>query len=536
MTHRKITVITPKKSLPCFGLPEIVEEKTINTFGQEILLHKTHYTYTPFGKILQEDHYDANHTHHHTIANVYDDQERLISTTDPLGHATCFTYDVNNNLISITGPKAHQHKEIVYDKANRPIRISDWQIDGTILVLEKKYDKLGRLIEEIDACKNSTRFIYDSFGKVTAVHHPDGVIEYKEYDTLGNLIQATDPKGYITTKTYNAYGQTTSIRYPDGSEEHFTYNSTGTLSSHTNTNGCTIAYTYDVFDQPIEEKYLFNHEILKTKQAVYTPFCKLSETDGEGNTILYSYDFSGRKIRETIGSKTTYFSYDASGNLQTIENDSFGQMEEHDLAGRLISKTLYSDAIQFQEKYAYDEASNTTHRFTSHGAFEVLYDTQGKPLLETNPLGHQTIHAYHFDADYRAVTIDANCIQTTHIHDNRGRETSLIKTNLQGDILSQNENHYDPNGNLVTLTHHVYDPQRVTSITHKWEYGPQNRLERFIEAGERETRYCYDERGRLQTLVKPSGIQFHHEYDPLGRLSRYFSSDFDYTLRELRFF
>lgn len=143
-------------------------------------------------------------------------------------------------------------------------------------------------------------------------------------------------------------------------------------------------------------------------------------------------------------------------------------------------------------------------------------------------MGHQTTYSYHFDDQYREITTDANQIQTTRIHNNRGRETTCIKTNPQGETLSKSESSYDLNGNLTCLTHYIYGPQLINTITHTWEYGPQNRLERFIEAGEKETHYFYDEKGRLKTLVKPSGIQLHHEYDPLGRLSRYFSSDFDY--------
>src|SRR5262249_35045299 len=68
----------------------------------------------------------------------------------------------------------------------------------------------------------------------------------------------------------------------------------------------------------------------------------------------------------------------------------------------------------------------------------------------------------------------------------------------------------------------------INTITHQWEYGPMNRLERFIEAGQRETRYLYDSKGRLKTIIKPSGCEINHEYDELGRLSRYFAPGFDY--------
>ena len=529
VTYRTITCTTPKKTLPCFGLPEIVEEKTINPSGQEILLHKTIFTYAPSGKILQEDHYDANNAHHHSIYNTYDDQERLISTTDPLGNTTLFGYDANHNLTSITGPKQGQYKEITYDTANRPIRIADWQTDSTILILEKKYDKLGNLTQEIDPCKNSTFFKYDAMGRVVAIHHPDGAIEHKEYSVLGQLIKETDPLGYATEKKYNVYGQVIYIRHPDGSEEQFTYHSTGTLKSHTDKNGCTIFYTYDVFDHPIESTYIFDNKILKKTQATYTPFCKLSDTDSEGVTTYYTYDYSGKKTSEVTDTQKTHFVYDASGLLEQTDYEYFKHLEHHDKAGQLISKQLVSDTLQFQEQYVYDEASNLTQRITSHGAFETLYNTLGKPLVETNPLGHQTEHSYQFEGEYKEVSTDANHIQTTRIHDNRGREIASMKTSPQGEILAKQESQYDLNGNLTSLTHHVFNgPHCIKTITHRWEYGPLGRLERFIEAGETLTQHLYDEKGRLKTIIKPSGIRFHHEYDPLGRLSRYFSSDFDY--------
>lgn len=528
VTYRKITYVTPKKSHPCFGLPEAVEEKTIDSSGKEILLHKTCYKYTAFGKTLQEDHYDAQNVYHHSLINTYDDNECLKSTTDPLGHQTFFTYDANHNLTSITGPKPNQCKEVTYDKANRPRFITDRQNDGTFVIIEKKYDKLGHVIEEIDACKNSTFFTYDSLGRVKLIQHPDGALEQKVYNVLGQVTQEIDPKGYVTTKKYNAFGQITYIYHPDGTEEYFTYYPTGTLQSHTDKNGCTIKYKYDIFDRPIEEVYLSNNQELKINKSSYTPFCKLSDTDGEGNTTYYTHDFSGRKTSETTGTKKTLFTYDSIGLLEKTDCQYFEQTEKYDKAGHLKCKILSSEKIQFQENYDYDEVSNCIHRITSHGAFETLFNTLGKPFKETNPTGYSTTHSYHFGDCYSKVSTDANHIQTKIIHDNRGREKICIKTNSQGKILAKSENGYDLNGNPTTETHYVYGPELIRTITHTWEYGPQNRLESFTAAGKRKTEYRYDEKGHLKTIIKPSDIQLHYEYDPLGRLKRYYSSDFDY--------
>ena len=52
ITYRLITYITPKYSLPCYGLPETVEEKILNEAHEEVLLKRDHYTYHPSGKVL----------------------------------------------------------------------------------------------------------------------------------------------------------------------------------------------------------------------------------------------------------------------------------------------------------------------------------------------------------------------------------------------------------------------------------------------------------------------------------------------------
>jgi RHS repeat-associated protein len=530
VTYRRITEIQPKQSMPCFGLPEVVQEKTIDPSGQEILLKKVVYSYTPFGKVLEEKHYDAEGNYRYTLRNTYDERERLIATVDPLGHSTSFSFDKNNNLTSITGPKPGQHKEITYDKANRPIRIADWQTDGSILVLEKRYDKLGQVTAEIDACGNVTRLEHDSLGRVTAVYHPDGAIERKEYDILGNAIKEIDAEGYATCTRYNFRGKPLFISHPDGKEEHFTYNTSGTLATHIDKNGSKSVYTYDIFDHPIRvEVYASSGELLKVHTSVYTPFCKLSETDGEGITTTYTYDFCGRKIAEQTALKKSLYFYDPLGRLTKTDVHYFQISEEHDNADQPIAKRIEADDLQFQEKYGYDEAGNRTQLITSHGAFETIYNTVGKALLEKDPLGFVTTHEYHFGKEHRATTTDANGIKTIHIYDSRGREAEVLKKNRRGEIISKHINRYNKNGNLIDTTYFIFDgASLLKTITHHWDYGPLGRIERFVEAGEKETRYLYDPKGRLATIVKPSGIQLQHEWDDLGRLARYFSSDFDY--------
>lgn len=528
VTYRHVTETNPKSTLPCIGLPEEVRE-----YAGDHLLKKERYTYHPSGKVLTEEHYDANNQHCYTIQNIYDDQERLISTTDPLENQTSFTYDANHNLTSITGPNPGQYKEIVYDQANRPIRISDRQADGSILTIEKKYDRLGQVIAETDACGNETRFAYDILGRVTAVYHPDGSIEQNEYDVLGNVTKAIDGEGYETCTTYNFQGKPMAIYYPDGQEEHFTYNCTGTVATHIDKNGAKSVYTYDLFDRPTEiTVYSSAGDVLKTTHSTYSSFCKLSETDGEGVVTTFTYDFCGRKIAEQTDTKKIVYAYDALGRLTKTDTGAFQTIEIFDNADRVIAKQILDDAgnLQFKEEYAYDASGNRTHLINSKGAYETLYNSFGKPLLEKNPLGFGTTYAYKYDKEHTETSTDPNGIQTVRVYDARGRESEVRKLNRSGKVIAQSFNHYNKTGKLIQLNYIVFDGTTPrTTITHQWEYGPMGRLERFVEAGEKETQYFYDEQGRLATIKKPSGVEIHHEWDELGRLVRYFSSDFDYT-------
>ncbi|MFN0065349.1 MAG: RHS repeat domain-containing protein [Chlamydiales bacterium] len=142
---------------------------------------------------------------------------------------------------------------------------------------------------------------------------------------------------------------------------------------------------------------------------------------------------------------------------------------------------------------------------------------------------HTTLIAYSYEDVLTKTTTNPKGIQTIITYDSRGRETLRLKKNAKGEIIQRSESFYNKNGNPIQLIHTIFlDAVPIKTITHYWEYGPLGRLERFVEAGEKETRYLYDTKGRLQTIVKPDGRKLIHAYDDCGRLARYHSTDFDY--------
>ncbi len=534
VTYRRIFDILPRRTLPCVGLTDEIKEKTIDIHGNEILLGRVCYSYHPSGKIEKEDHYDAYDHFRYSCIHTYDEKERLIATKDPLGNTTHFAYDSNFNLVAQSGPKADMRKEWVYDRANRPVLEKEWQTDGTVLVTKKVYDKTSRVIATIDECGFETRYEHDALGNITAICYPDGSVARKLYDFCGNLLAETDCNGFTTRYEYDLRSRQTAIYRPDGSTEFFAYNPhSGTLSCHTDAQGTKTFYSYDIFDRPVRtETYGADQTLLKQTFATYSAFNKLSETDGEGNTTHFQYDYAGRKIAEDKNGKVSRYFYDALGRLNKTQEGDAVYEEEFDLKGQILAKKTLdlSGDLQSEEHYSYDEAGNQTQIINSKGTSETVYDTRAQPILKKDALGFTTHFQYDYANGFTKTETDAIGIQTIHLFDARGNALETCKKNAAGEEIQKVNRRFDGNKNLIEEKHVVFEGIIPTkTIVHRWTYGPCNRLEKLVEAGQKETLYTYDASGKLSQLIKPDKTALNSNYDALSRLARFFSKDFDYS-------
>ena len=276
-----------------------------------------------------------------------------------------------------------------------------------------------------------------------------------------------------------------------------------------------------MFDHPVKsETYSSSGTLLKTTTATYSPFHKLSETDSKGVTMLYSYDFGGRKVAEQKDYSKRLFVYDSLGVLEKTQEEELVWIEKHDFLGRVTEKrTENNGELQFQEKYGYDPAGNRIQIINSQGIHSTDYNTYGKPISAIDLLGHATHFNYSYGTALTETTTNPHHIQIIQIHDSKGRNVELLKNNQRGETIQQSKNTFDLNDQRTDLTHTVFDGTKpIKTINHHWDYGPMGRIERIIEAGLKQTEQLYDSKGRLQTIIKPNGDHLTHEYDDLGRL------------------
>lgn len=532
VTCRKIVISKVKQDGSGIGLPEVIEERALDKSGQEVLLSKVVNAYTSFGKIFREDHYDATNTLRYCLKRDYDSNERLISETDALGFTTRLSYDANNNIIKIEGPRSDQCREIIYDKANRPIKISERLLDGTCLTTERQYDSLNHVIKTIDPSGFQASYSYNVLGQMTSVVNPDGSIVRKEYDALGNEIKSIDGNGYETTKIYDHHGKPVYIYYPDKTEEIFAYNSLGQLIYKKDRGGAQITVSYDIFDHPINscinDK---NGKELKRLSQKASSFFILSETDAEGVSTTYGYDFAGRKTVEEKAGKKTFFSYDPLGRLSVTQVGDTFYRDVYDLKNRIIEKRVedaFGATIRLQG-YEYDACDNQTAIINSKGRSETLYDSLGKIIEKKDPAGNKTLFSYSYKGGIVSSEKSPNGIEKVISLDSMGHIKTTKRLNAKGEIIEESSFSYDKNGNLNEQTFTHFDgTKKLDTLCSQIGYGPMNRKEKIIESGEKETSYIYDENGRLQATVNPDKTLLEYLYDDLGRMIQFSGKEFDY--------
>nr|WP_252500423.1 hypothetical protein [Escherichia coli] len=71
--------------------------------------------------------------------------------------------------------------------------------------------RYGRLLAFTDCSGYQTRYEYDRFGQMTAVHREEGISLYRRYDNRGRLTSVKDAQGRETRYEYNAAGDLTAV-------------------------------------------------------------------------------------------------------------------------------------------------------------------------------------------------------------------------------------------------------------------------------------------------------------------------------------
>ncbi|WP_368277826.1 RHS repeat-associated core domain-containing protein [Enterobacter cloacae] len=514
----------------------------------------------------------------------YNDQRQLVSTTGTDGLRSRREFDSQGRLTQEMSRRGDMTR---WFYASPQDELPCAMEDATGSKRHMTWSRYGQLLTLSDCSGYQTRYEYNRFGQVTAIHREEGLSQYRDYDDNGRLISLRNAPGHETRYEYNLAGDLTTVIHPDGSRQTTVYDAAGHPVSTTG-GGLTRQMEYDAAGRVIR---LVNENGASTT-FTYDLLDRLTrETGFDGRTQCYHYSLTGQLVRSEDENLVTRWHYDESDRLthRTI-NDEPAEAWQYDSRGWLTGICHLSDGHRVAVHYDYDdkgrmvsERQTVDHPETGERLWEHLtkHDYSAGLATRTTPDGLPPVEWLIWGSGYIAGLKlgDMPLMEFTRDRLHRevqrtfGQYTLATAYTPAGQLLSQavsnpqlnREYGYDDSGQLIRIRgtyqemYHYDDAGRLISARH------HNQLQRYLtdpagnRAADREQYpslpalwrdnrisedgqffYRYDEHGRLtekdERSIRDGGSHSHHyHYDHRHRLVHHRLTQQGQTLQESRY-
>jgi len=451
-------------------------------------------TYTTRGKLTASKHWRNTDAAWLTTRNQYDDAGNLRKTTDPLSHATTFSFadSWGNSSCAPTGGNAAAY-----------------------------------LTSATNALSQTSSSTYNSCsGTVASATDPNNQTTTFSYDLMGRSTQANLPDSGQATRTFNEASYPLSIT---GSAKI-----TGAMSvtAPAVVDGLGRVSTSRLDSDPQGVTYTdTTYDALGRKATVSNPY--RSTGDPTYGITSYQYDALGRVtlVIPPDGSQTSNnVSTGYSGNCSTVTDqagkkrkactDALGrltQMFEPDATGNLVNETDYQyDMLNNLTRV--DQKGNTADS-TQWRTRTFVYNSLSQLTSASNPESGTITYTYDNDGNLITKT-DARGVITTHAYDQLHRLTG--KTYSNGDpAISYFYDQTSYNGLTITNGKGRRTGMSDAAGAEAWSYDVMGRVlsdRRTTNGVTKTTSYTYNLDGSLATLTYPSGRVITYTPNAAGRV------------------
>ena len=403
----------------------------------------------------------------------------------------------------------------------------------TKTVYQASYDEGGRLIREIDAMGNETKFSYVLEGTGDAAK----IKSQTKTDALGGK--------WITE--FNADEYPISIINPLNEKTTYEWDPKRHLVSLTNALEIKVAtFTYDdrglvtelkdALQNKIEFSYNEDKKLIQVKDAAEQLW--KTERNEEGEAIALVNPLNQRmelernqygkvkEVKDALGNKSRY-QYDSMSRLKELKDangnqtqwqwDELDRVTEKVDANRQVIQIGYDlmnrenkivDPLNRAYQIAYQKFGDRTEfKFTDGVGQNYQYDDNGNLIQFTNRAG--SVFKYKYDKLDRLIETkwaDGTCIK--YGYDSVGR---MLRAEKFGSTPSLLTFHYDAAGRLTS------ENQNGKSVG--YAYNANSQLTQITYPSGRIVSYAYDSRGMTSSITTSEGA-FIYERDALGQVTK----------------
>ncbi|WP_181134700.1 RHS repeat-associated core domain-containing protein [Rathayibacter sp. AY1E8] len=481
----------------------------------------------------------------------------LLTTTDPVGAKTTYSYDGNGQVREVTNPVGlrtrYQYDSLgrissteVYanDLPTSALTTYSYAPNGSIASVEnptvkdsitsaerkltQKYtfDLGGNVTSRtetdlVSGKSRSTAYVYDSLGRLKAIKSGAGVqLGAFEYDSFGNVTKKTDAAGTSTLIEYSKSNlplKVSLVNYKDQAKptvaataivmEERTFDSSGRVKEFKDANGQRYSFEYN-----------YDGNVIKTVAL---------QVAGDGGRLIDQtieevgyLEGNVTNIRRDGGLQKIFTTYDALDRPQassiTVKNADGSETTRrtdftYNLRGQITSETVMAaNAALRSTSYTYDAAGQVTSE-SMNGA--SAGDPKSTTTFRRSQRGLITAAI-----DPRWVSGSEAVWSTSYVYDEMGQlktasappaaDGSRATTSFSYDEFGRQAGLKDALGGMTRLERDLFD--RVTEIE-----APSANVGATAETAV--TRMAYDVLGRVVTEVAPSGRTTTYGYDSLNR-------------------
>ncbi|WP_229771373.1 RHS repeat-associated core domain-containing protein [Burkholderia pseudomallei] len=460
----------------------------------DALNRTTTYTHDALGNVTSITRLSGTSNAVTTSFTYTSDYNQLASVTDPLGHATHFSY-TNGCLTQVTDALGHS-TTIQCNEAGQPLTVQD-ALGNSVTFAYQGYD----LQSITDPLSRTTHYVMDTLGRRIATRDALSNVTLTQYDTNDRAVSATDALNQTTTLNYDGNGNLLSVTLPNTGVIHYAYDNRNRLITRTDAMNQSESWTYDGLGHVLTHTDR-KGQVTDVSYDALNRRSLVSYADGSG--IQSNYDAGNRLTSLTDSTSGTLdWGYDGLDRVTSTSSTQGSISYTYDAAGRRTSMTAASQATA---NYTFDDANRLTAIMQGSETVQLAYDADNRRTTLTLPNGVKVNYGYDNASELTGLTYtqsNGNAVgNLAYGYDADGRITSksgsfamdvLPTATTQPATFDLNDRKTSFNGQAVT-----YDANGnlISDGTNTYTWNARNQLTQISQGGNTQLSFSYDALGR----------------------------------------